>query len=123
MTQPTKTPVVECFDQMQRNYRSGGLWKMLLALLILLGSSAIGRIINAHWPEVIAFIVIAGTLVLPQIFRVHRGYADQICPSCDRPAGGYETNNSRIILVCKHCGAKTPTDCTVQYAGGPPTKV
>jgi hypothetical protein len=99
------------------------MWtKTLLAIFILSGFALIGEMLGSQSLQVVGFAIVAGGIVVPQIVRIHRGYASQICPSCGKEAGSYETSKNRIVLVCRHCDARTPTDCAIYYAGGPPSK-
>ncbi len=99
------------------------MWtKSLVAISVFAGFAAIGAMLGSQLLQVVGFAIVAGGIVIPQIVRIHRGYARQICPSCGKEAGAYETSKNRIILVCKHCDTRTPTDCAIYYAGGPPSR-
>lgn len=115
--------LVRCADEMRRIYCSGMRTKTLVILLIWGVFSAIGWSIHAEWPKVVGLLLAMAVVVLPQIVRIHRGYTRQLCPSCGRQVGGYESSRSRIHLVCRHCGERMPTDCAIPHAGGPPYRI
>jgi hypothetical protein len=99
------------------------MWtKTLLAISIIAGFALIGEMLGSQLLQVVGFAIVAGGIVIPQIVRIHRGYTNQICPSCGKEAGSYETTKNRIVLVCRHCDTRTPTDCSIYYAGGPPSR-
>lgn len=114
--------IVRCFDEMNRIWWDRIWTQSLLAFLISVGFAVTGEIAGSNLLQVAGFLFVAGGIVVPQIIRIHRGYARQICPSCSKHAGSYETSKNRIVLVCKHCGSRTPTDCAVYYNGGPPSR-
>lgn len=118
-----QTPnIVRCFDQMNRIWWNRMWTKSLLAILIFAGFGQIGEMLGSQLLQVVGFAIVAGGIVIPQIIRIHRGYISQICPSCGKEVGSYETTKNRIVLVCRHCDTRTPTDCSIYYAGGPPSK-
>jgi len=122
MSEETEVDMVRCHDEVHRIW--GGLkMKGLQALVVFMMFSGLGWLLGSRWPEFVGFLFAAGGIVIPQIIRIHRTYADQKCPACGERVGRYETSKSRIVLVCQHCGKRTPTDCAVHYAGGPPSKI
>jgi hypothetical protein len=119
-----RTPtIVRCFDQMNRIWWDRMWIKGILAISIFAVFFLLGVKLESPLLQVAGFLFVAGGIVVPQIVRIHRGYARQICPSCGKEAGSYNTLKNRIILVCKHCDSRTPTDCAVYYTGGPPSRV
>jgi hypothetical protein len=116
-------PLIHCADEMRRLYWSGYGKKLIVIGLIWIGFMAMGWAIGAQWPQGIAFVIIITTIVIPHILRIHRGYTGQTCPSCGQAVGSYDSRIGRIHLVCRHCGTRTPTDCAIGWAGGPPYKV
>jgi hypothetical protein len=122
MDKPIHTEVEKCYDEMHRLW-SDRIWmKGLLALLIFFVFTALGWMLQMQWLQVVSVIALGATLVVPQILRMHRLFSERICPSCGQSVGRYESNRSRIVLVCQHCSVKTPTDCAFGPFGGPPYK-
>ena len=115
--------MVRCYDEVHRIWWRGMWPKTILSLVIFFAFTALGSMFHAQWLQAVGVLVIGGTIVIPQIFRIERGYSDQICPACGKRVGRSETCKNRVFLVCQHCATRTPTDCAHYYSGGPPSKV
>lgn len=123
MGKPPESEIVRCYEEMHRIWYRGMWTKSLLSILIFFGFSAMGVVFHADWLQLAGVLVIGATIVVPHLLRIERGYNRQTCPACGRRVGRTETRKSRIVLVCQHCGTRTPTDCAIHYSGGPPSKV
>lgn len=120
MDQPQN--IVRCFDQMHHIWWNRMWQKTLLSTSIFGGCVLFDKIVGCQWMQFVGFAIVTLGIVIPQIIQIHRGYACQICPSCGKEVGGYETSKNRIILVCKNCDSKTPTDCSIYDHSGPPVR-
>lgn len=120
-------PVARCADEMLVFHRQR--WKMAVAaILITVGSELLAKWWKISFLPPVGCLIVIGAIVLPHVLQMHRFLSSLLCGYCSQPVGRFTTRRDshgagRMILICKHCGKETMTNCVYPHRNSPPQKV